>query len=119
MKSLKSLSDKEITGRLRQLVREEQNLTLLILPHVAEVGRRQLYLEKAYSTLTEYCIQELGYGESSAWRRVRAARVIKDIPEVYDLMKSKKLSFSAVLQVANVLHSSNKHTLLPRIVGES
>jgi len=119
MNSLKSLSDKELAGRLRQLVREEQNLTLLILPHIAEVGRRELYLEKAYRTLTEYCIHELGYGESSAWRRVRAARVIRDIPEVYDLMKSKKLSFSAVLQVANVLDASNKSSLLPRIVGKS
>jgi hypothetical protein len=119
MRSLKSLSDKELTGRLRQLVREEQNLTLLILSHIAEVGRRELYLEKAYRTLTEYCIHELGYGESSAWRRVRAARVIKDIPEVYDLMKSKKLSFSAVLQIANVLDAGNKNTLLPRVVGKS
>jgi hypothetical protein len=116
---LKSLSDKELTGRLQQLVREEQNLTLLILPHIAEVGRRELYLEKAYSTLTEYCIHELGYGESSAWKRVRAARVIRDVPEVYDLMKSNKLSFSAVLQSANVLDSSNKHSLLPRIAGRS
>jgi len=119
MRSLKGLSDKELVGRLRQLVREEQNLTLLILPHIAEVGRREIYLQKAFSTLTEYCISELGYGESSAWRRVRAARVIKDIPEVYDLMKSKKLSFSAVLQIANVIDASNKNTLLTRVVGKS
>jgi 5-methylcytosine-specific restriction endonuclease McrA len=50
---------------------------------------------------------------------VRAARVIKDIPEVYDLMKDKKLSFSAVLQIANVLDAGNKNTLLPRVVGKS
>ena len=31
MMSLKSLSDQELTGRLRQLVRKEQNLTLAIL----------------------------------------------------------------------------------------
>jgi hypothetical protein len=119
MNSLKSLSDKELTGRLRQLVREEQNLTLLILPHIAEVGRRQLYLEQAYSTLTEYCIHELGYGDSSASRRVRAARVIKDIPEVYDMLKARRLTLSAVVQVSSVLSPENKDTLLPRLVGKS
>jgi len=31
MNSLKGLSDKELTGRLRQLVSKEQSLTLLIL----------------------------------------------------------------------------------------
>ena len=119
MNSLKGLSDKELTGRLRQLVREEQNLTLLILPHLAEVGRRQLYLEKAYSTLTEYCIHELGYGDSSASRRVRAARVIRDIPEVYDMLKDRRITLSAVVQVSSVLSPENKNTLLPRLVGKS
>jgi hypothetical protein len=61
----------------------------------------------------------LGYGESSAWRRVRAARVIKEIPEVYDLMKANELSFSAVLQVANVLRPENKQELLARVGGKS
>ena len=119
MNSLKSVSDKVLIGRLRQLVRKEQSLTLSILPHLIEVERRKLYLEKAYSTLSEYCIHELGYGESSAWRRVRVARVIEAFPEVYDLMKAKKLSFSAVLQIANALNRDNKHALLPRVVGKS
>jgi hypothetical protein len=119
MNSLKNLSDNELTGRLRQLVRKEQDLTLSILPHLAEVGRRQLYLAKAYSTLTEYCVHELGYGDSSASRRVKAARVIKDIPEVYDLTKQRKLSFSAVVQVYSVLTPQNKDHLLPRLVGKS
>ena len=69
--------------------------------------------------MSEYCIHELGYGESSAWRRVRVARVIKEFPEVYDLMKASKFSFSAVLQVANVLTPENKQELLPRVVMKS
>jgi len=119
MNSLKSLSDKELTGRLRQLVNKEKSLTLLILLHLAEVERRGLHLEKAYSTLTEYCIYELGYGDSSASRRVRAARVINKIPEVYDLLKKNQLTFSAVIQVYSVLTPENKDTLLPRLVGKS
>ena len=77
MMSLKNISNQELTGRLRQLVRKEKNLTLAILPHLAEVERRGLYLEKAYSTMTEYCVCELGYGDSSASRRVRAARATR------------------------------------------
>jgi hypothetical protein len=119
MNSLRSLSDKELTGRLRQLVSKEQSLTLSILPHLAEVERRGLHLDKAYSTLTEYCVYELGYGDSSASRRVRAARVIHKIPEVYEMLKDHKLTFSAVVQVYSVLTSENKDTLLPRLVGKS
>jgi 5-methylcytosine-specific restriction endonuclease McrA len=45
--------------------------------------------------------------------------VIKEIPECYDLMKENRLSFSAVLQVANVLNRDNKKELLPRIEMKS
>jgi hypothetical protein len=119
MTSLKGMSNGELINQLKKLVAQEHNLTLTILPHLVEVERRKIYVEKAYSTLTEYCIHELGYGESSAWRRVRAARVIADVPEVFDLMTRRQLSLSTVLQVANVLDARNKGSLLPRIVGKS
>jgi hypothetical protein len=119
MKSLKNLSNNDLLNRLRRLVEKEQNTTLEILPHLVEVERRKLYLAKAYSTLSEYCSCELGYGESAAWRRVRAARVILEIPEVYDLMKEGRLTFSAVVQLSPVLNAKNKKVLLPRVEGKS
>jgi hypothetical protein len=119
MKSLKNLSNNDLLNRLRRLVEKEQNLTIEILPHLVEVERRGLHLEKAYGTLTEYCICELSYGESSAWRRVRAARVIAEIPEVHDLMKEGRLTFSAVVQISPVLNAKNKKVLLPRVERKS
>jgi hypothetical protein len=119
MNSLKSLSNQELVNKLKELVSQEQNLTLQILPHLVEVERREIYLEKAYSTMTHYCVNELGYGESSASRRVRAARVIRDVPEVYGLLQSKKITLSAVVQIYGVLTPENKEQLLPRIIGRS
>jgi hypothetical protein len=119
MKSLKNLSNKDLLNQLRRLVQKERDFTLEILRHLIEVERRGLHLEKAYSTLTEYCIHELGYGESSAWRRVRAARVIGKISEVYNLMKEGRLTFSAVVQIAPVLNAQNKKSLLPRVEGKA
>jgi 5-methylcytosine-specific restriction endonuclease McrA len=119
MKALKGLSDHDLLGRLNRLVQKEQKLTLEILAHLAEVARRELYLSRGYATLADYCISEMGYGESSAWRRVRVARVIKDIPEVYDLLEKQALTVSAVLQIAKVLTTKNKDNLLPRVSSKS
>ena len=119
MKSLKNISNQALLNQLKQLVEQEQSLTISILPHLIEVERRGLYLEMAYSTLTEYCIHELGYGDSSASRRVRAARVIQRIPEVYDLLQKRQITFSAVVQVCRVLTAENKDHLLPRLAGKS
>jgi hypothetical protein len=119
MNSLKNLSDIELVSKLKALVSQEQNLTLQILPHLVEVEQRELYLEKAYSTMTHYCVNELRYGGSSASRRVRAARVIRDVPEVYELLRSKKITLSAVVQFYGVLTPENKDRLIPRIIGRS
>ena len=43
MKSLKSLSDKELIGRFRQLIRKERALTLEILPHPACAGHAIIF----------------------------------------------------------------------------
>ncbi len=119
MRSLKSVSNLELIKSLEQLVQKEQDLTLKILLLINEVEARGLYLELAYSTITEYCIHELGYGDSSAGRRVRVARLIRKVPEVYDLLIKKKLSFSAAVQVASALSPDNKDDLLPRLIGKS
>ena len=119
MRSLKSVSNTELITRLKELVSQERDCTLGILRLINEVEDRGLYLELAYSTITEYCVQELGYGESSAGRRVRVARLIKRVPEIYNLLASRKLSFSAAVQVAGVLTPQNKDELSPRLIGKS
>jgi 5-methylcytosine-specific restriction endonuclease McrA len=119
MRSLNGLSDRELTRRLRKLVKNEQSLTIEILPHLAEVDRRELYLGYGYSSLSDYCVSHLGYGESSAWRRVSAARVVKAVPEVYDLLKNGQLTFSGVVLLSGALRAENKTELLSRVVGKT
>jgi hypothetical protein len=45
--------------------------------------------------------------------------VIKNIPEVYEMLRERKLTFSAVVQVYSVLTPDNKDSMLPRLVGKS
>jgi hypothetical protein len=74
MNSLKSISNQELVNRLKKLVSQEQNLTLQILPHLVEVERRGLYLEKHFCSLYEYCRKEFDHSDASAWRREQCER---------------------------------------------
>jgi 5-methylcytosine-specific restriction endonuclease McrA len=119
MPPLTGLSDRELVSRLRNLVKHEKSLTIEILPHLAEVDRRQLYVGRGYSSLFDYCVSHLGYGESSAWRRVCAARAVGRAPEIYDLLKREKLTFSGVVLLSKALRPDNKRELLRRVLGKS
>jgi 5-methylcytosine-specific restriction endonuclease McrA len=84
MRSLKTLSDKELLNRLSKLVKQELNLTLEILPHLIEVENRKIYRSLGFSSMYVYCTDGLGYSESSANRRIYAARAIRKCPGAYD-----------------------------------
>ena len=99
MLSLKNYSDKELVHRLRELVHKEQDLTLEILPFLAEVGSRGLYLCKGYGSLYEYCKNELGYTDASAWRRVRAALAIQRCPGTLAALSQKRVTMCALGRV--------------------
>jgi 5-methylcytosine-specific restriction endonuclease McrA len=90
MDSLKALSDKELLNRTSKLVNQEQKLTFEILLHLIEVENRKIYRPLGYSSMFVYCTDGLGYSESSANRRIYAARAIRKCPRAYaDLCKGR------------------------------
>lgn len=103
MENPKTLSNKELLNQLRKLVEQEQSLTLNILPHLVEVEKRGIYIEKAYSSLFEYCRCEFGYSDASAWRRAGAAIAILKCPEAWDLLNKKRVTMSVLCQVHRIL----------------
>jgi 5-methylcytosine-specific restriction endonuclease McrA len=110
MKTLKNLSDKELVTRLHQLVVKEKKTTLEILPHLIEVGRRGLYLQKGYGSLFDYCKGELGYSDASAWRRVKATESIRKFPEAYALLKCGRVNLCTLGKISKVI--------TPELLGE-
>ena len=63
--SLAGLSDNALLSQLHKLVDREKQTTLSILLHLAEVNRRDLYLEYGYSSLFDYSVGALKYSRSA------------------------------------------------------
>ncbi len=103
MNSLKSISNQELVNQLRKLVSKEQDLTLQILPHLVEVERRELYLERHFNSLYEYCKQEFNYSDASAWRRAGAAVAILKCPEAWDLLLQKRVTITALAMISRLI----------------
>ncbi|MGZ3800712.1 MAG: hypothetical protein ACXVCL_11140, partial [Bdellovibrio sp.] len=80
MNPLSKISDSDLEFQLKNLVAKERKLLHVILEHIREVDFRKIYLERAYSSLYEYLVKELGYSGSAAMRRIEAARLLKEVP---------------------------------------
>ena len=117
--SLRSSSDRDIPSRLQELVRRERSLTLSVLLHLNEIERRALHLRQGYPSMFAYCTGCLGYSESAANLRIRAARCIVRFPEVHGLLEANEVNVSTVAQVSKVLTEENKADVLFRMKRKS
>ncbi|HXK19705.1 MAG TPA: hypothetical protein VNG33_17965 [Polyangiaceae bacterium] len=84
------MSDDELPGRLKELLRASGCTEARIVAYLAEVDAQQLHLHGAPS-LFRYCLVELGFSESEAWYRICAARAGRKFPLVFALLEKREL----------------------------
>jgi 5-methylcytosine-specific restriction endonuclease McrA len=83
------------------------------------MDRRKLHLGIGYCSLFSFCTHSLGYSESAAGRRIKAARCMRDFPEVYNMLSKNELTLSVVCKVADILTEENKHELFTEVRHQS
>lgn len=113
MQDLAKISDTDLKLRVEKLVRQERKVTTILLVHFAEVDRRKLHLNWGFSSLFEYLTRGLGYSESAAYRRMQAARAMRQIPELEGKIESGSLNLSQITQVQTAVKHEQKETGRP------
>jgi 5-methylcytosine-specific restriction endonuclease McrA len=117
--SLAQLSNHEFLQQLDALIKKEKQITLKVLHYLIEMDRRGLYANMGYASMFEYCTRHLGYSESGANRRIRAARCIRDFPEVCEMLEKNELDLCKAARIYGTLTDENKSELLPEIRNHS
>ena len=74
---LKSLSDDELLHRVSDLLAQSRRVEWVLVAHIAEVDARRLYAREASPSMFQYCIDVLNLSEGEAYRRIAAARLVK------------------------------------------
>ena len=93
---LNHLSDQLLLKNTKSLVMNERKVIVHILWHLKEIDERKLYSDLKYASLFEYCVKELGYSESSAQRRIVAARALRSMPQLEPKILNGSLSLSTI-----------------------
>jgi 5-methylcytosine-specific restriction endonuclease McrA len=116
---LSSIPDRELMARLETLRRHERDAALDLLHHLNEVERRDLHLRLGYSSLFTYCTGHLGYCESDAGSRVRAARCLHRFPRVGPHLQSGEINLMTLGLIANIVTETTIDQWLERIRGKT
>jgi hypothetical protein len=110
MNALSKLNNFELESALKALALEERTLLHVVLEHIKEVDSRKLYLERAYPSMYEYLVKELQYSGSAAMRRLEAARLLKQIPEISTSIKNGTLNLTQIGVLSQAIKEKEKTT---------
>jgi hypothetical protein len=94
--NLKALNKTELDQRMKSLAQKERDLLHEVLLTIKEIDCRRTYLELGFGSLFDYLVQGVGYSEGSAQRRIDAARLIREIPEVALKIQSGELKLNQI-----------------------
>jgi hypothetical protein len=110
MPNMPNMPNEALVKELRELACRERKLTREILICINEFERRKLHLELGYSSVIEWLIGELHYSEGAAYRRVNAARVLRDVPSVAEKIQNGSLTLSSLATLQSAIQSEERRT---------
>jgi hypothetical protein len=113
------LNDSDLTSQVERLNHRRQALDAELLLHLSEFDHRGLYRGLACSSLFAYCTERLGFSEDAAYKRVGAARILRQFPLVYQLLAEGRIHLSALLILRPHLTEANHSDLLLSACGMS
>ena len=127
---LKKLSNSDLHDSFKKSVQTECQALKDVLLHVIEVDRRQMYFDYSCSSLFAYMTEVMGYSNGPAQRRIDAARLSYEVPQLVETIESGALNLDqvrlmqqSIRQVAKESHrvvtSEEKIQVLNEIVGKS
>ncbi len=96
-----------------KLVRTERKISHLVLEYIAEIEDRKLYLDRAFPNLFAFLTTACGYSDGAASRRIKAARALREIPEIGDKLEAGTLNLSQVAMVQHSCREVEKQTGQP------
>ena len=112
--NLKRISNDQLLLQTKNLVHKERQINIQVLQHLQEIEKRKLYLKRSFSSLFEYAVKELGYSESSAYRRIKAMKLCKELPETKAQISTGKLNLCTVSKLQTMFEKQEKQLKSPQ-----
>jgi hypothetical protein len=103
MKQLSNLSNEDLETSLRVHINNERNTLHIILDHIKEVAKRELHLAQGFPDVKRYLMKKYGYSEPAARRRVEAANILKDVPDLASKIEDGSICLTAIGELTRAI----------------
>lgn len=110
MKYLSDLNNEELEISLGVHVKNERLTLDRIYEHINEVFRRNLHLERGFSTMKEYLVKKWKYSERDAYRKIDGAKLLKDVPALAVEIKNGTINADKIGELSRAVREKEQAT---------
>lgn len=104
----------------RSLLQQQVTLDLQVLENMRWMHKERAYLAYGSPTFHHFCVNVLGMSEDSAWRRIHAAKLIDQFPEVVKpLIANGDVHLTGLALLDRVITPENGEQLIRESAGKS
>lgn len=113
-----SLSNAELLQRLRELATRERGAKADFMACMAEVDRREnVFCGSGYTSLYDFCVRDLKLSESSAYQRVKLARLVRSRSDALSYLRDGSVHLTTLSMITP--HAEEHPDLVEKIKGKS
>src|SRR6187549_125256 len=110
--SLEGLNDHALLSQFGDLLRQDHEGNANLLRHIDAIDRRQLWAKLAYPSLFALLVTRYHMSESTAGKRIGAARTARRFPVLFAMVARGELHLSGILRLKAHLTRENHEQVL-------
>lgn len=88
------MTDREIERGFELKVLEERRVTVEAIELLVKIDQRDIHLARGYSSLFKFLTEKFEYSEGAANRRIAAAKILREFPEVGAKLRDGRLNLT-------------------------
>jgi|CXWL01.1.fsa_nt_gi hypothetical protein len=115
--NIDAMTDDELWVYAQRLAMNERGATCDFIEVLSAIDERGVHKRHNYISLFECCINKFRLSEAAAYRRIRAARAIKLVPGIAELLRNGRLTLESVALLHPYLKDPDAASLVEKASG--
>src|SRR6187402_442586 len=110
--ALDTLSDRALLCQFSELVQRDRQGAADLLRHIDVIDQRQLWAKLGHPSMFDFCVTRYHMSESTAGKRIGAARTARRFPVVFDMVERGDIHLSGLHRLkAHLTPENHAHVL--------
>ena len=112
--SLETLSDDALLCQFGELVDQDRERAAVLLRHIDVIDRRKIWAKLGFPSMFALCVTRYHMSESTAGKRIGAARTARRFPVLFSMVASGEIHLSGLHRLKAHLTPENYEQILPQ-----